>query len=196
MQSFIFALAGRRLYWVQFIIIQYTLGTLYNRGSKKKKRGETICCESSLLHQGCCCPTRTGWERRGHFAASNVLILAAPNWEGLFVHFTYIVLAHSGVAPAFGALLCPFWWGIYLKSRHSCSQSGHGFIHSYVFGKVLTWRSQICTAQLSSSASLIPAPESFIVALCKCIYIGMGLGSFKEGNEVGRLRPTNKWKFL
>lgn len=42
----------------------------------------------------------------------------------------------------------------------------------------------MCTLQLSGSASLIRVPESVIVAACKFIYIGMGLGLFKEGNKV------------
>lgn len=135
MQSFLFALAGGRLHWVQFIIIQfiiihYTLGTLYKQRQQGKKRGNASSCESSLLHQGSCCPTTTSWERRGHFAASNALILAAPNWKGLFVHFPYIVFSHLGAVfcrllQPFGALLCSFRGGIYLNCRHSCSQSGH-----------------------------------------------------------------------
>lgn len=48
--------------------------------------------------------------RGGHFAASNVLILAAPNWKGLFIHFTYIVLSHLGAVSA----ACFSLWGFAL----------------------------------------------------------------------------------
>lgn len=40
MQSFLFELAARRLHCVQYIIIHYTLGTLYKQRQQEKKTRE------------------------------------------------------------------------------------------------------------------------------------------------------------